>query len=154
MSISKLLHAGTGQFNMLFQVWSLSDFFFHYPLFDSFFYVWNYKVFVCVCQLFKVRLVSVGVVLVFLILLVFGITSLTNFLAHWKETVIRIEDHTSKFMPSFGCSSETLRPSSWEPKGAFFTFRYYTSVLLLLDCRGVKFSLWKQSSLFISVTST
>lgn len=153
MPISKLLHAGTGQFNMLFQVWLLSDFF-HYPLFDSFFYVWNYKVFVCVCQLFKVRLVSVGVVLVFLILLVFGIISLANFLAHWKETMIRIEDHTSKFMSSFGCSSETLRPSSWEPKGAFFTFRYYTSVLLLLDCRGVKFSLWKQSSLFISVTST
>lgn len=109
---------------------------------------------VCVCQFFKVRLVSLGVVLIFLILLVFGITSLTNFLAHWKETVIRIEDHTSKFMSSFGCSSETLSPSSWEPKGVFFIFRCCTSALLLLDCRGVKFSLWKQSSLFISVTYT
>lgn len=105
------------------------------------------------CQCFKVRLVSIGVALVVLILSVFGIPSLTSFLTHWKETMIRIEDHTSKFMSSLSCSSETLSPNSWEPKGAFFTFQCCTSalLLLLLDCHGVKFSLWKQSSLFRSV---
>lgn len=104
----------------------------------------------CVCQFFKVRLVSIGVALVFLILLVFRITSLTNSLAHCKGTVIRIEAHTSKFMSSLSCSSETLSPSSWEPKGAFFTFQCCTSALLLLDCRGVKiFSLETVFSIYI-----
>lgn len=109
---------------------------------------------VCVSVFFKVRLVFIGVALVFLILVVFGITSPTNGLADWKETVIHIEDHTSKFMSSLSDFSETLSPSSWEPKGAFLCFQCCVSALLLFNCRGVKFSLWKPSSLFISVTYT